>query len=310
MYTERAIAAVIPIYYPSSIFAKVWDSLVNQTYKLSSIIIIDSTPEEKTIVNWEKYLSSNNDIPVKYVQITEKEFDHGGTRNYGMELAGEVDAVLLITQDAVLYSDCLEKMVDYINKQKLVAAFARQLPRSGADRLESLEREKFYPPVSRTTEGAPLNLDDVFFSNTCSLINKDAWKRCGGFPKQIITAEDMIFASKLLSEGYRIGYCAEALVIHSHAIRLTKGLKRYFDTGVMHTDWKDQIPIESAGKKGKALLMFQIKHLIKFNPLLIGLLIMNVLEKLIGYKLGRHYQLLPNFLRIGLSQNRNYWLKR
>lgn len=305
MYTVKTIAAVIPIYYPSSLFGQTWDSLINQTYKLSNIIIIDSTPDNEQTFKWKK-LFSNPDISVRYIQISEKEFDHGRTRNYGMELAGEVNAVLFLTQDAIMYYDCLEKMVEHLNKENLAATFARQLPRPNAGRLEELERQKFYPPVSRVTVGTPHSLDDVFFSNTCSLITKGAWQKCGGFPKRIITAEDMIFASKLLAGGYRIGYCAEALVTHSHAIKFLKGLKRYFDTGVMHSDWKEYIPIESAGKKGTSLVLYQLKHLRNY-PLSLMVLVIYILEKYIGYQLGRHYRVLPNFMRKWLSTNYKYW---
>lgn len=46
------------------------------------------------------------------------------------------------------------------------------------------------------------------------------------------TNEDMYFAYKLINAGYRIKYCADSEVYHSHRFTFKQLYKRYYDTGV------------------------------------------------------------------------------
>lgn len=46
------------------------------------------------------------------------------------------------------------------------------------------------------------------------------------------TNEDMYFAHKLINAGYRIKYCADSEVYHSHDFTYRQLYKRYYDTGI------------------------------------------------------------------------------
>ena len=46
------------------------------------------------------------------------------------------------------------------------------------------------------------------------------------------TNEDMYFAHKLIHAGYRIKYCADSEVYHSHDFTYKQLYKRYYDTGI------------------------------------------------------------------------------
>ena len=45
---------------------------------------------------------------------------------------------------------------------------------------------------------------------------KDIYQKMGGFIRKAIFNEDMIYAGRLIQEGYGIAYAADAKVIHSH----------------------------------------------------------------------------------------------
>lgn len=302
----RRLGAVIPIYKPSEEFFSVLSALESQTYPVSQVIVIDSSPiidarHQKIIEDYCGHLNC------MYLRILPEEFDHGKTRNLGVSKLKNLDAVLFLTQDAIMSRDCVEKLLIYINVNALAGAYARQLPREGATELEVIERRLTYTPTSRINTGSPRGIDDVLMSNACSMIRIDAFATVGGFPEKIITAEDIVLANKLLQAGYRTGYCAEATIMHSHNLSFTATVRRYFDTGVMHQEWGKAIPFNTARGKGAQLVKNELKHILRNKPTEFLAFLLSVLGKLTGYYLGKHHVCINRKLRYDLSQNKGFW---
>lgn len=307
--TIKNIVAIIPIYCPGQEFAQVLDAVLRQTRRISKLILIDSSPSEITPINLQDPELSLSDIVIDYARILPRDFDHGGTRNFGVARAKGADAVLFLTQDVVMTADCIEQLAKFIDENGLSAAFARQLPRQGAGVLEISEREKSYSAESRINKGKPSSIMNVYFSNACSMVRRADFLAVGGFPEKIIMAEDMILAAKFLENHFNTGYCAKAQVYHSHAFKFFDLFKRYFDTGVMHTDWASMVPVHTSGKKGVGMVSYQFHYLLKKQPWSLGTLLLNVTAKYFGYQLGRHYKILPMGLRKSLSKNPGYWIE-
>lgn len=68
-------------------------------------------------------------------------------------------------------------------------------------------------------------------SNSFAAYRRSVFEELGGFPEHTILAEDMFMAAKMIESGYKVGYCAESAVRHSHNYRPREEFKRYFDTG-------------------------------------------------------------------------------
>lgn len=303
----QQVGAVIPIYNPSEEFVSVLRALESQTYSIKQVVVIDSSPNIDAR-NHQKIVEDYcGHLKCLYLRISPEEFDHGKTRNLGASKLTDEDAVLFLTQDGIMSNDCVEKLVDFLNRNTLAGAYARQLPREGATELEVIERRLTYPSTSRINAGLPRIIDDVLLSDACSIIRIDALKAVGGFPNKIITAEDIVIANKLIIAGYNTGYCAEATLRHSHNLSFTGTVKRYFDTGVMHTEWEDVIPFNTARGKGMRLVKDEIRHIIRNKPSELASLVLSVVGKVIGYSLGRKSALLSMKLRRKLSQNKGFW---
>jgi|GEM_PF-1693744 len=303
----QKVGAVIPIYNPSKEFVHVLKALDSQTYPISQVVVIDSSPN-RGLWNDQKIVDENcSQLKSEYLHILPEEFDHGKTRNLGVSKLFDEDVVLFLTQDAIISKDCVENLVDFLNRNSLAGVYARQLPREGATELEVIERKLTYPPTSRINAGIPSTIDDVLLSDACSLIRIDALNAVDGFPNMIITAEDIIIANKLLIAGYKTGYCAEATVRHSHKLSFIGTIKRYFDTGVMHTEWANVIPFNTAKGKGIQLVIGEVRYIIRHRPSELTGLILSVVGKVIGYSLGRKSSLLSIKIRSRLSQNKSFW---
>ncbi|BBM05676.1 hypothetical protein HAALTHF_27910n [Vreelandella aquamarina] len=71
-------------------------------------------------------------------------------------------------------------------------------------------------------------------SNSFAAYRREALLAAGGFPEGTILSEDMMAGARLLQQGWKLAYCADACVQHSHNYTLAAEFKRYFDIGVFH----------------------------------------------------------------------------
>jgi rhamnosyltransferase len=158
--------------------------------------------------------------------ISADAFDHGLTRNLGIEQsAGEF--VVLLVQDAVPASrEWLACLIEPLLADARVAgAFARQRPQPDASPLARLNLERWAAasPAARTValeEGGFASLDPLArlhlcaFDNVCSCIRRSVWTEHPFRSTPI--AEDLEWAREVLLAGYRLAYVPAAEVIHSH----------------------------------------------------------------------------------------------
>ena len=163
----------------------------------------------------------------RLITIAADDFDHGLTRNLGIEQArGEL--VVLLVQDALPAADSwlAALTAPLFADDRLAGAFARQLPRPDASPIARyyLERWIASSPVARTVAVAnnaelealdPVaQLDLCTFDNVCSCVRRSVWAQ-HPFRRSPI-GEDIEWAREVLRAGYRLAYVPSAEVIHSH----------------------------------------------------------------------------------------------
>jgi rhamnosyltransferase len=163
----------------------------------------------------------------RLIGISDDAFDHGLTRNLGIQQArGEL--VVLLVQDALPASDLwlAALTAPLFADHGLAAAFARQLPRPDASAVTRyyLERSAASSPVARTIAVAGsaelealdprARLERCVFDNVCSCIRRSVWNEHRFRPTPI--AEDIEWAREVLLAGYKLAYVPAAEVIHSH----------------------------------------------------------------------------------------------
>jgi rhamnosyltransferase len=163
----------------------------------------------------------------RLISIAADAFDHGLTRNLGIEQTGG-ELVVLLVQDAVPASDwwLAALTAPFLADDRLAGTFARQLPRpdAGAITRDYLERWIASSAVARTASVAsraelealePMaQLERCAFDNVCSCIRRSVWA-AHPFRKTPI-GEDIEWAREVLVAGYRLTYVPAAEVVHSH----------------------------------------------------------------------------------------------
>ena len=161
------------------------------------------------------------------VRIPPAQFNHGTTRNLGIQRARGQFAVLIV-QDALPVSDrWLANLVAPLRRDPQVAgAFCRQQPRPDAraltvDYLErwagassESRRVTFADPHALEALDPGARLQACTFDNVCSCLRRSVWERLP-FAETVI-AEDLEWAQRALRAGYTLEYVADAAVVHSH----------------------------------------------------------------------------------------------
>jgi rhamnosyltransferase len=156
-----------------------------------------------------------------------------------------------------------------------------------------------------------LGLKVAFMSNSFAAYRVDIYKKIGGFPSDTILAEDMFLASKMILSGYKVAYCAEAVVRHSHNYTPFEEFRRYFDTGVFHScePWIQEC-LGGASGEGFRFIKSEIKYLLRNAPSWIPRALFTTGCKLIGYKFGKIHNILPKSLCVKMSMHKSFWINK
>lgn len=310
----RKVDIIIPVYKPDEKFKNLMYRLERQNVEPNHIYIIHTMPdegEEQWVEELFEKLDKKESISVK--NITKSEFNHGGTRNMGADMA-EADFVMMMTQDAVpADTRLLEKLLEPFDEEKVAVAYARQLATRQCGVIESYTREFNYPPesfVKSKKDMERLGIKTYFCSDVCAIYRKSTFRELGGFVTETIFNEDMIFASKVIKAGYSIAYAADAKVYHAHKYTYGQQFHRNFDLGVSQRQYHeifDEVKSESEGIK---LVKKTMGYLLKEgHPFYIPDLILQSGFKFLGFQLGKRYDKLPLWLVKHFSMQKSYWEK-
>ncbi len=300
---------IIPVYKPTSKLTDLLDRLKTQTCPVRRIILINT---EKQYFDafadrgfWERY----DNLLVRHV--AKEEFDHGGTRNYGVSFS-DAPYFIMMTDDALPKDDKLvERLLAPFGDEKVAMSYARQMPDKECGIIESYTRTFNYPGEPRVKSAEDIKgmgIKAFFASNVCAAYRREAFDELKGFCSHTIFNEDMIYARGVLDAGYKIAYASDAKVIHSHNYSGLQQLRRNFDLGVSHAEHPEVfagIPTESEGIR---LVGKTVGYLCKAGkPWLIIRLFWQSGCKYLGYFMGKRYRSLPEWLVKRLSMNREYW---
>ena len=298
----------IPTYNAGNLWNKWIKAYESQSVTADQVIVIDSSSSDDTV-------KLAKDAMFSVFSIPQSEFNHGGTRNQAVRFAENfADILVFMTQDAILASpDSLEKLLVPFSDPEVAAVCGRQLPHHNATPLAAHTRYFNYPSESRVRTMADisaLGIKTAFMSNSFAAYRLSVFDKLGGFPDNTILAEDMYLTAKMILSGYKVAYCAEAKVFHSHNYTLKQEFQRYFDTGVFQQEQKwIQQKFGSTASEGKRFVLSELKFLSIKSPHLIPKAILSTCAKWLGFKLGYYYYRLPYKWCRAFSMHKGYWDK-
>ena len=303
------ISVIIPTRNGAATLRELLAALRIQTRYPDEILVIDSASDDDSIAVAREYGAVVH-------RIAAEDFDHGATRSLGATMT-HGDVLVYFTQD-VLPADrnMIEKLVEpLLRHHDIGMSYGRQLPAFGADELAAHLRRFNYPPdpvVREFADREHVGLAAIFASNSCAAYRRSVLAGIGFFPAGLIFGEDTWVAGRLLMNGHKIAYAADATVYHSHNQSREDEFRRYFDIGVLHEteNWL-LTTYGGTGGRGMRYLKSGIISLgSRRSYSALAEFMVRVALKWVGYQLGRRFRLLPRSMAIRLSLNRNWWHRR
>jgi rhamnosyltransferase len=299
------VAVIVPTFNAEKLWAPFNDGLRLQGLLPSQVLIVDSNSDDKT-----RELACAEGYQV--LCIDRSEFNHGGTRQNAISLVPWASIVVYLTQDAVLArANSVDLLLAAFEDGSVAAAYGRQLPRPGAGPIEAHARLFNYPATSDVRDfesRRTLGIKAAFLSNSFAAYRVDALLAVGGFPSDVIIAEDSLVSGKLLMAGWKTAYVAEAEVYHSHPFTMTQEFRRYFDIGVCHRRqaWLPQSFGKPVGE-GFRFVASELAYLSTRSPQLMPFAILRTFSKAIGYELGLREARLGIGWSRRLSYHKGFW---
>lgn len=314
----KIVDCVILTYKPSYDFVLLLNKLINQDYKINKIFIIN-TEEKYFYINFDsdqkkELLNIINDERIDVINIEERDFDHGATRNLIINYSN-ADYIVYFTSDSIPYNnDLITNLVNGFSiDKKIKVSYARHIAKDNATYKEKLVREFNYPDKSILKSADTINqlgIKNYFSSNVCAIYDFKYFKDVKGFTENIILNEDSYYAYKVINDGYKVYYNADAKVLHSHNYSYIKQFKRYFDIGVSHNKDKEIFKNVSVTKEGTKLFKrIAIIMLQKFRIISLIDFIIDMIFRYMGFEKGKKYKNLTLNACLKYTLNKNYFLR-
>jgi rhamnosyltransferase len=159
--------------------------------------------------------------PAHFVQIRPEEYNPARVLNQGMQLA-RADVVVFLNADATPQgADWLRPLVDALRDTQTAAVFGRQLPRPGCAAVYAHDYQRCFGKNRESSRW------EHFFSMVSSGLRKDIWSK-RGFLEQMQYSEDDEYTRWCRAHGYRVVYCPESVVMHSHNYNPQQAYRRSF----------------------------------------------------------------------------------
>ncbi len=265
---------IIPTYNGCNTIERLLQSIKEQSVVPAKICIIDSSSTDNTVEICRKY---GCDITI----IDKGSFNHGLTRQQGIDNNKNYDYAVFMTQDILLKdNNTLETLLSSFNHDNVSITYGRQLTDNTSSFIEKISRHFNYPPhsiIKSKDDIVKYGISTAFCSDSFAAYKIKDLLAAGGFPKTDF-AEDMLAAAKIILMGKKVYYNAEAKIYHSHPYSLKNEYARGKAIGKMHKENKWLIDtFGRAESKGKELL-----HSLPIHKKI--LYILQALPKLIGYK--------------------------
>lgn len=280
---NKSVDIICPLYNAQNYIESLHESLLNQKrVKINKFRYVLTESKDRT----EEYLIKNK---INYKKIRKEEFSHSLVREKEA-LDSSSNIIVFITQDIVIEDELwLYNLIKDIDDKEIVATYSRQLTKY--NNLEKYIREYNYPEIDIIKfkdDIKEYGLKTFFFSDAASAINTKIFKMLKGYDNRNLPInEDMYIAYKIIINGYKIKYCSNSIIHHSHAFTLKELYDRYKLTGKF---FKENNYLDQYGttESGASLALYVLKRIFQEKRFFLLLKFpFDMGARLIGMRVGK-----------------------
>jgi rhamnosyltransferase len=190
-------------------------ALQTQNYRDWELIVIDSGSTDGSVELLRQA------TPSHFIQITPEQYNPSRVMNLGMKLARSDFGIFLNADATPQGVEWLGPLVLALTDPKTAAVFGRQIPRPRCAAVYAHDYERCFGSLRESARW------DHFFSMVSSGVRKDVWSK-RGFLETLQYSEDDEYTRWCRAQGYRVAYCPESVVMHSHNYTPTQAYQRSF----------------------------------------------------------------------------------
>ncbi|MBC1278336.1 glycosyltransferase family 2 protein [Nostoc sp. UCD121] len=291
-------------------------TLLQQTNFPYEVIVIDSGSRNDSLE-----IIKNHDV--RLIQIPPHKFNHGLTRNLGVQ-ESQGQFIAFLTQDATPVNNVwLQNLVSpLIEDSQVAGVFGKHIARTNCDPIVAINLQNHFDlTISmgkkcwQKDEGFSNNKGlYVFFSNNNSCIRKTVWQQIPF--REVEMSEDQLWAQDILENGYLKCYEPNAVVYHSHTYSPIEWFQRQFDEyrAYKKMELVENVSVQNFIKNFVFLSVDDINKIINLTNLSLKQKIywafqrtLNNLGITSGQFFGVRYNIIPNLINKKLmsQQSRN-----
>jgi rhamnosyltransferase len=179
--------------------------------------------------------------PRHFIQLLPQDYNPSRVMNQGMALAGTPTVIFLNADATPQGTNWLRPLATALEDPETAAVFGRQIPRPDCDAVFAHDYERCFGTARESATW------DHFFSMVSSGLRKDIWAR-RGFLEAMQYSEDDEYTRWCRAQGFRVVYCPDSVVMHSHNYTPQQAYKRSFgEAWALAAVWSGH-PREVAGR--------------------------------------------------------------
>lgn len=190
-------------------------ALQAQEYRDWELIAIDSGSTDGSLELLRRF------APRHLIVIPSEDYNPSRVLNHGLRLASHELCLFLNADATPVDSHWIRPLVTALQHPRTAAAYSRQVARAGCRAVFAHDYERCFGPARDAA------MWEHFFSMVGSGLRKDVWAR-RGFLESLQYSEDDEYTRWCRAQGYRIAYCPDSVVMHSHNYTPRQVYKRSF----------------------------------------------------------------------------------
>lgn len=231
------ISILVVSYNSEKTILETLKSIEEQTYKNIEVIICDDSSRDRTVEICEAWKISVTE-KIKNIEILNSSINQGIVKNInrGLKIA-RGEWIKLIAADDILIKDCIEKNLDFINKNKNVNIVFSKI-------------EKFYLKSNQIVGFLPRKNDffkliseeqhkqlqkECFVPAPSSFIKKEVFQKYGYFDERIPMIEDWPYWLKITLAGEKLYYFDEVTVKYRIGDTLSNNMTRLINYNFLNS---------------------------------------------------------------------------